>query len=84
MSILFKQYNVYMHKNAMDVAFQPCTIEFLNETHVEVNGNWYNLGYMGRPWFIDSSNFILSLDETKDWVDVTETMFNKRENSGLP
>lgn len=74
--------NFMMHKNAMDVCLE---VSFKNGHLTYVK--YWNLGYSGKPWLLDSNEYIIHTEvlNSDDWNILTpEQLTTPRANSGLP
>lgn len=77
----------YMHKNSMDIAVKVYDIRTSQEPGlVYALCEWWNLGYSGKPWVIEPIPSWLPLrkDYLSEWHDITDKLYNKRVESGLP
>ncbi len=75
----------YMHKDCKDVCIYIEDYDEYNAPKNVFTVEWWNLGYTGAPWPISSQEKMTVLDQDiPNWIDVTEIMFNKRNESGLP
>jgi hypothetical protein len=62
----------WMHPNNLDVCLRE---------RPDGGFEWWNLGYVGQPYFIDDA---LKPRNFSEWIDITEKVNQIRTKPGLP
>ena len=75
-----------MHKDGMDCALDVIKIKKYSSKYLTVKAVWINLGYMGQPFVIDPkpSTFKIKLEDRKNWINITDKIYDKRTKPGVP
>lgn len=61
-----------MHPNCLDICLKQ----------LERGGyEWWNLGYVGKPWYMQDA---LKPRNLEQWIDITDKVNNVRTEAGLP
>ena len=76
----------YMHQQAKDVAIKVRKVRYACEGYCKMIVEYWNLGYTGNPWKIDSvKNYIVKGEQYDNWIRLSEKrMHNPRRIPGLP
>lgn len=80
-----KHDKAYMHPRAMDVYLFVRKSLYVSEEDVFlIRGDWYNLGYVGEPWWLDNFADKIKGPDSQNWVDITDKINVVRKEPGLP
>jgi len=75
-----------MHETAMDVCFELDKIQYQDSKILKLKGSWWNLGYSGKPYKIESNvKLTINTDDWLKWKKFDYGMLTtKRTKSGMP
>jgi hypothetical protein len=60
----------YVHHKFKDVFIEVCKIQYTGPTYRKMKVRWWNIGFTGNPWCLDSRPQIIKIENKKwnqDW-----------------
>jgi hypothetical protein len=70
---------IYIHKNFKDVVIIPWAVADTRDGFCITFGQYWNLGFVGRPWLIDPVGDLTVRYEQflEDWAELPTNLFTK-------
>lgn len=68
----------YRHKRFLDCCIEVAKIQYLDGKRIKFRGHWINIGFTGKPWYVDMNrSFELLRRDFRDWDQINPDTYRR-------